>query len=339
MARVLLLLGLVVGVVAAEGLALGKREAFRLATGWSPVPSGATLRRLSFGYDRAMADVLWLRSLQYYGAQRLARAPMPRLLDHINSTVTLDPRFISPYVFGALVLAQDLGQSDAAVDLLLRGIAANPERWELPFELGFLFYIHLGEPELGARYFELASGRKGCPEMARRLAAWAYARSGSRANARRICREIVRQSDDPTMRTFAEQALMRIDIEESLEILRAAIDGYRLRVGEYPPSLGTLVQAGILARVPEEPGGGFYAYRPETGEVRSSSGLQRELEEHLGTLRDAIARYRGRRGAYPPRLESLVAERLVDEVRSIFGFEFAYDPDSGRVWLFDPRRT
>jgi len=260
----------------------------RLATGWTPVPSGSALRRLSFGYDRVVADIMWLKGLQYYGKQRLASAPMPRLKEYIEATVALDPHFIAPYIFGGLVLAQDLNQREEAIDLLLRGMAANPKRWELPFELGFLLYIELEQPVRAGKYFEVAASLEGCPDMARRFAAWTYAEGGSRDRSRRVCEEIIRLTEDAGMRRFAEEALARIETEEDLDVIRSAISVFDSREGVNPPSLETLVHAGDLEEIPCEPRGGYYAYRPETGEVGSSERIQtavRSLDSVLPTIR------------------------------------------------------
>jgi hypothetical protein len=326
-------------LVFAERHALGHRHELNLATGWSPVPSGATLRRLSFGYDRVAADIMWIKGLQYYGKQRLARAPMPRLPEYIETTVALDPHFIAPYIFGGLVLAQDMGEPEMAIDLLLRGIAANPRSWALPFELGFLLYLDLDQPRRAGKYFQLAATREGCPEMAQRFAAWAYAKGGSRADVRKVCEEIVRLSEDPNMARFAAQALGRIQIEEDLETLDAGVRVFRDREGRWPSDLETLVNSGDVETIPCEPEGGFYLYRPETGEVASSSQVQLALDRHFKELEDALARYKASWGGLPPELETLVERGFLAELKTIFGFRFAYDPDTGRLWAVDLWRT
>jgi len=310
-----------------------------MATGWTPVPTPTTLRRMGFGYDLVMADLMWVKGLQYYGRQRLAQAPMPRLGEYMDTAVALDPRFVAPYAFGGLVLIQDLDQPAAGVDLLLRGIAANPDRWELPFELGFLLLVCLEDPGRAARYFERASGLEGCPEMARRFAAWSYAQGGGREQARKVCEEILQLSDDETTRAFAAESLARIQIEEDLERIRAAIERHRERTGSRPATLKILIDRGDLRDVGPEPRGGAYVYRPETGEVASSSEIGITLDRSLRRLEDAVARYQAVAGVYPPSLEALVAEGLVDDVRCVFGFQFAYDADSGRIWIVDPWRT
>jgi hypothetical protein len=338
-ARAVLLVALVsVAVLAGRG-ATGRRAEYRMATGWTPVPSGETLRRLSFGYDRVVADVMWIRALQYFGEKRLARAPMPRLGEYIDATVALDPNFVAPYVFGGLVMMQDLGQPEESVDLLLRGMAANPDRWELPFELGFLLFVDAKQPARAAHFFELAAAREGCPAMARRFAAWTYAEGGDRSECRRICEDILSEAGDERMRTFAQESLARLRIEEDLETLRAALGRYRERTGAWPGSLPALVAAGDMAAVPEEPRGGFYAYRPETGQVDSSTRVDQAVQRRLGELEDGLARFRASEGRNAGSLEELVTRGFASETVDIFGLRFRYDPESGRVWAADPWRA
>ena len=64
------------------------------------VPSGATLRRLSVGYNALAADVYWIQAIQYYGRERLrlatlASAPIPgsrERASHGCSPFSMSPR-------------------------------------------------------------------------------------------------------------------------------------------------------------------------------------------------------------------------------------------------------
>src|SRR4051794_4507261 len=73
------------------------------------VQSGAALKRLALDFDALAADVYWIRAIQHYGGDRLARAQQRKyqllypLLDH---TTTLDPFFTIAYRFGAIFLSE-----------------------------------------------------------------------------------------------------------------------------------------------------------------------------------------------------------------------------------------
>lgn len=142
-------------------------------------PSGVMVRQAAMGYETAAADLAWLRGIQYYGHHRLTDQ-MYGLIGHVMEIVTdLDPHFIQPYVFGAFVLAQELKRPDRALELLEKGIRANPENWELPFETGFFHYICMRDFATAGRYFAWASRIPGHPDYAERFAAFANRRAGN----------------------------------------------------------------------------------------------------------------------------------------------------------------
>lgn len=113
------------------------------------VNSGKTIKTLSFGFDGFMADIYWLRSVQYFGRQILtednemdfSRAPQIHyelLYPLLDITTTLDPHYIEPYRFGGIFLPDY--NSELAVKLLQKGIDNNPTNWKLYQSLGTLYW-------------------------------------------------------------------------------------------------------------------------------------------------------------------------------------------------------
>jgi hypothetical protein len=146
-------------------------------------PSGLMVRQASLGYETAAADVAWLRGIQYYGEHRLTDQKY-EMIGHIMSIVTdLDPRFLQPYVFGALVLAQELKRPDEGLALLEKGMRANPRNWLLAFETGFIQYVCRRDYATAARYFVRASRMPEHPDYVDRFAAFASQRAGNRGMA------------------------------------------------------------------------------------------------------------------------------------------------------------
>ena len=144
-------------------------------------PSGFAVRQAALGYETAAADVAWLRAIQYYGEHRLTDRKF-EMIGHVMRIVTeLDPQFIQPYVFGAFVLAQEMGQPDRGLELLARGMRENPDDWTLAFETGFLHYVCRHDYEAAARYFTLASRIPGHEPYVERFAAFAHEKSGNEA--------------------------------------------------------------------------------------------------------------------------------------------------------------
>ena len=69
--------------------------------------SGQHVRRLFPGFENLVADIYWLRTVQYFGGQRaFAQDKQFELLEPlIDITITLDPRLEIAYRYGATFLA------------------------------------------------------------------------------------------------------------------------------------------------------------------------------------------------------------------------------------------
>jgi len=113
------------------------------------VPSLPALKVMSLSFRSLVADMLWLRSIQYFGGWYSQMKKQPEGFIHLlNAIVYLDPRFIGAYKFGAFGISEGLEDFDSAVDLLVRGAERNkeaPEAWRLMFDAGFIrFYNQEG---------------------------------------------------------------------------------------------------------------------------------------------------------------------------------------------------
>jgi hypothetical protein len=111
--------------------------------------NGNTAKRLSLGFNGLIGDWYWMRSLQYVGRKvltlrqgaildDLGNANLKLLPALLDTATTLDPQFIEPYEYGAIVLPGS--DVDAAIRLTKKGIAANPSSWRLYHHLGYIYW-------------------------------------------------------------------------------------------------------------------------------------------------------------------------------------------------------
>lgn len=142
------------------------------------LPSPEVLRVGSFGYDAIVADFLWLKLILYYGESRKGEHELDFFEELANTVVSLDPLYKEGYRFSALVLSQDMGDSEAGIRLLERGMRAMPNDWWLPFEAGFIEYVTNMDDEQAYRWFKRAADVPGAPEFPRRFAAFVASRAG-----------------------------------------------------------------------------------------------------------------------------------------------------------------
>ncbi|HET6347874.1 MAG TPA: hypothetical protein VFH88_02210 [Candidatus Krumholzibacteria bacterium] len=181
------------------------------------LPSGKFVEQASLGYEQLAADMVWFQAVQYYGGYAKSQhdlAYFGGLIDIVNE---LDPHFVFPYVFGAVVMAQDLGDLDRGIHLLKRGMRNNPESWDLPFEIGFLYYTVARDDSSAAKYFDLASRLPGGRDSAARFAAFVYAKAGHLETSIRMWEEVERTADQPYMRELAHHYLDKLRRQEAAQ--------------------------------------------------------------------------------------------------------------------------
>ena len=240
------------------------------------LPNGRHLRLASLGHAALVADFVYLWSIQYYA--NYTRADRARYVEHVFGEVIpdLDPRYVDAYALGALILAVEVGDLDAALRVLERGIAENPGQWILPYIAGWEAY-HAGRTELAAAYLDRAAATPGAPAVLLRNRAGMVAKAGDLHGAYRLWSEI---RDDPTAddttRAIAAQRVRDLHVRIDLESLGRAVETYRARVGRLPASPEALVREGIVPELPLDPDGEPYRYDPADGVVTTAAGRRLE---------------------------------------------------------------
>ena len=174
------------------------------------LPSGQFIEQASLGYRDLAADVLWFKMVQYYGGYRMGENNIA-LFAHLVDVITdLDPQFKYAYVFGALVIAQDLGQFKQGIGILEKGIRNNPQDWWLPFQLGFLNYVYARDYTKALFYFEKAARLPGSGPQAARFAAFAAGKAGHVETSIAMWEELARTSDNKYIRELSERYIERL---------------------------------------------------------------------------------------------------------------------------------
>jgi hypothetical protein len=245
--------------------------------------SGAQVRRLAPGLENLMADVYWLRTVQYFGGQSAFEAGrgFPLLGPLIDITVTLDPKMEIAYRYGAIFLSEKppygTGRPQDGIALLERGVAALPQDWHLRQDLGFYHFLFLHDARKASEILEEAAKIPGAPFWLRTLAAEVLFKSGDRSTSRRIWQQLYAQSEEGAIRNNAWVQLAILDALDEADRLAGLAREFATTRGRKPKSLDELVSAGLLARRPVDSAGVPFEYDPETGGVRIGRGspLQR----------------------------------------------------------------
>ena len=240
------------------------------------VRSPAAASRIALGFDALAADVYWIRALQHYGAQRLAPAGEPRgfplLYPLLDLTTTLDPYFNIAYRFGAIFLSEappgGPGRPDLAVQLLRKGLAAQPGKWQYHHDIGFVHYWAMRDPVAAAEWFRRAAEQPNAPNWLLPVAAAMLTQGTDRRSARHLWRQIL-DANEPWLRQRAERALLQIDAMDEIDALEAVVAAIPRQAHE-PVQWTDLLRARRLRGIPVDPTGIPYELDPQTGRVRVS---------------------------------------------------------------------
>ncbi len=215
----------------------------------------------------------WLRTVQYYGAQRAFVAePRYELLGPlIEITTTLDPRLEIAYRYGATFLSEALphgaGRPRDGVELLKKGARRLPESWMLVQQLGFYYYLFLHDSVSAAAVLNQAAKRPGAPFWFRTMAADLLARGGERATARRMWQEMYEHSEAGVIKQNAAVRLRIYDSLDRADRLASLVVRYRTRTGRNPRRLQELVASGLWRGPVTDEAGVAFDYDQVSGRV------------------------------------------------------------------------
>ncbi len=244
------------------------------------ITSGPVVRRLAVGYNALVADLYWIRAIQYYGGTKLRlsnpgaatsgagvpgftneAAPYSMLYPMLDLTTTLDPRFNIAYRFGAIFLAEALpggaGRPDLAIDLLEKGLRERPDRWEYMQDIGFVHYWWRHDYKAASDWFTRASAVPGAPWWLKSLAANTLTEGGDRRSSRLMWESIRESAEIDWLRNDAERRLTQLRALDEIDVLQAAVDR-AVAAGVTPIDWPSIVRTGVLPGIPVDPSGSLY---------------------------------------------------------------------------------
>jgi tetratricopeptide (TPR) repeat protein len=116
---------------------------------------------------------------------------------------------------GGLFLLYFARQPQAAVSLLERGAAANPDRWELPHDLGRYYYLEVQDYDRALQWWERAAKLPDRPDYLPRFVARLYARTGQTETVLELWSELYRTAQNDSVRSLALQEIERLKAGQS----------------------------------------------------------------------------------------------------------------------------
>jgi len=235
--------------------------------------SGNAVRRLSLAFNGLAADWYWMRSLQYVGKKilsspddvvmdDLSKLNLKNLAPLLDTASTLDPQFLQPYQYAAVVLpAVDV---EEAIRIANKGITNNPAAWPLYQHLGYIYWRQRDYKTASETYARGARA-PGAPPWMEAMSAHMASEGGSRAVAREIYSRMYEQASDEKVKDMAYRRLLQLDSLDAEDVLKRVLAAYQTRLGRCPtswkevePALRSLKWTIDSAAAPLDPGGSPY---------------------------------------------------------------------------------
>lgn len=328
----------IIGSCAAMIVAQARIDALRPARSENELlylPNQHLLNHLTGGMDTIIADMIWLQCVQYTAKEAKGARNFTWLQHMLNTVVRLDPNFVDAYRYGAIFLSALKADSDAGLDLLKRGMVANPRAWELPYEAAMNYLLNRKDAPDARRqaafYLSLSAATGNAPQLVTDVAA----KLGAEQELSKIERDMwlsLRQSSDELLRDMAERKLKEMELREVVKMLNAGIKIFSEKVGRPPSTLEEMMQAGLLKAMPPDPMGGKYLI-DINGRAQSSTLLEGTKAQHAALIQAAIDKFKEKEGAYPQSLEMLLASGYISRLpeNPYAGENWKYDSVTGKV--------
>lgn len=206
--------------------------------------AGQTVRRLSLAFNGLVSDWYWMRALQYVGGKvlsvpehvqidNLGQLDLRLLAPFLDTATTLDPQFMEPYQYAAIVLPEvDLQQ---AIRITKKGIAANPSAWRLYHHLGYIYWRQ-GDFQAAGEAYGRGATLSGAPRWVEAMKARMATEGGSRDLAREIYTRMYEQPGDSNVKEMARRHLMQLDSLDQRDGIRRVLALYQSKAGRCPSS-------------------------------------------------------------------------------------------------------
>ena len=222
-----------------------------------------TAKRISLGFNGLAADWYWMRSLQYVGKKilnqpgdvaldDLSKLNLKLLAPLLDTATTLDPEFLDPYEYAAIVLpAVDVQE---AIRITQKGIAVNPNAWRLYQHLGYIYWQQ-GDYKASSEIYGRGAQIPGAPTWMVAMKAKMIAEGGSRNTAREIYTRMFEESADDQVKDMARKHVLLLDSLDQRDVLRKGMQIFRDKTGRCPTSWTELREAFRVLSIPVDVNG------------------------------------------------------------------------------------
>jgi len=302
------------------------------------LPRKEVLQVMALGHDKTVADLLWVRAIQFFGGNfsTINREGFEFKREGINKLFYmiqyLDPDFYQNYQFGAFVFSEGMEDYDQAIRLLELGSEVFPNDWRLLFDGAFTALYYKDDLDWALVLAERAAKRPDAPEHVKRFAGQILSRQGRFQVAMEYFQKLYEESESEVQQKLALSNIYRIRREWDIVNLNEAAKVYEQRYEKPIETLDDLVVAGILPQLPVDPqDGGPYYCIPTTKEIVNYNLSLYRQQEVQGFLQGQVEKFNEQAGRYPDSLEEMMPEETLEKLLDPLGGKFVLDESTRQV--------
>ena len=216
------------------------------------LPPPQWLQVMGLGHRRALADLIWLRALIYFGDEFENRGAVKHVFNYGESMLALDPDFRRVYRWvGVAGVYTPTGSPpefiERSIDVLRRGVERFPNDGELAWDTGATITYELlpnlpkDDPDrerlvADGNYYMMAAARLGAgPPWLVLTNARSLRKLGQRDRELRHLEEMYAVIRNPEVKAQIERRLSRLRDEAYVEAFRSANEEFeQRRLEEFP---------------------------------------------------------------------------------------------------------
>ena len=223
------------------------------------LPTKEMVELLSLDHRGAAADYLFTQVSIHSGS--LMWKPLDIKFDSrwaygmMDLVTDLDPGYREAYLMSGMGLIHNFSDANLALPILEKGMAANPDSWELPYWYGYDQYFYLDDSATASKYFMMAARKPGAPKTNWGLLVNVSRESGYYENAYWAMQVMYESAKSEKVKTIYAKKLVQL---QNVLLIQKAADAYAREKGIFPANLGEIVEKGYMEEIPEDPMGRGY---------------------------------------------------------------------------------
>jgi hypothetical protein len=232
------------------------------------LPSGKTLKILSFGNQSFLADMIFIWSIQFYSTYHYKNR-FDFVEDIFNIITDLDDQHKIAYYIGSIIMTLEAKEFHKAIKLLQKGSKNMQHEWVFNYESAYIAQKYLKDYKLAEKYYFKASKNPDAPAIIKRMGAHMVYMSDNLGNAFNLWMEIFNNAESELEKNVAKNHLYQIKFEMDKRLLEQKIRSFKEIYDRFPIDLSELRKSGLINQIYKDFDGNDYLYDSRQGKIKA----------------------------------------------------------------------